>query len=156
MSEGLSTHLIRWLLTLGSSPKARNASGLSKFCTVLMMSLHFLGVSSTFPARNRQQEPITWYQQKTSGTNSKHTLIWTLQLWKGKKKHMQINTRKNERYDDKLCFEHPAHLMNGLIFKSWMNSTEHQPSKIKAPLLPHTAVNKQSHTPMHASEINHW
>lgn len=45
--------------TLGSSPNWANCTSLSKLRAVLMMSLHFLGVSSTLPARKRQQAPVT-------------------------------------------------------------------------------------------------
>lgn len=47
------------ICTFGSSPNWANWTSFNKLRAVLMMSLHFLGVSSTFPARKRQQAPVT-------------------------------------------------------------------------------------------------
>ncbi len=48
------------LQTLGSSPNCANWMSLSRLRAVLMMSLHFFGVSSTLPARKRQHPPVTY------------------------------------------------------------------------------------------------
>jgi len=45
--------------TFGSLPNCANCLGLRICCDILMMSLHFFGVSSTFPAKNRQHEAVT-------------------------------------------------------------------------------------------------
>lgn len=47
------------ILTFGSSPNWPNCTSFNKLRAVLMISLHFFGVSSTFPARKRQQAPVT-------------------------------------------------------------------------------------------------
>lgn len=52
------------LQTFGSSPNCANCTSLSRLRAVLMMSLHFLGVSSTLPAKKRQQAPVTWGKRK--------------------------------------------------------------------------------------------
>lgn len=53
------------IFTFGSSPNCPNCTSFSKLRAVLIMSLHFLGVSSTFPARKRQQAPVTWKKAST-------------------------------------------------------------------------------------------
>lgn len=57
--------------TLGSSPNWANCTSFSKLRAVLMMSLHFLGVSSTFPARKRQHAPVTWW-------DTNHNITWSI------------------------------------------------------------------------------
>ncbi len=48
--------------TLGSSPNNAQCFSDIKLFVILMMSLHFLGVSSTLPARNKQQAAVTYNQ----------------------------------------------------------------------------------------------
>lgn len=45
--------------TLGSSPNCANCTSFRRLRAVLMISLHFFGVSSTLPAKKRQQAPVT-------------------------------------------------------------------------------------------------
>lgn len=54
------------ILTFGSSPNWPNCTSFNKLRAVLMISLHFFGVSSTFPARKRQQAPVTCKGDKSS------------------------------------------------------------------------------------------
>lgn len=56
-NQDLSTEVTP--LTFGSSPNWPNCTSFNKLRAVLMISLHFFGVSSTFPARKRQQAPVT-------------------------------------------------------------------------------------------------
>ena len=54
-------------LTFGSSPKAAKCCSERMALASLMMSLHFLGVSSTLPARKRQAAPMIWFKQLSNG-----------------------------------------------------------------------------------------
>jgi len=45
--------------TLGSSPNVTNFCSDTKVLAVLMISLHFFGVSSTLPAKSKQQQAVT-------------------------------------------------------------------------------------------------
>lgn len=45
--------------TLGSSPNVKNFWSVSRLRAVLIISLHFFGVSSTLPAKNKQQQAVT-------------------------------------------------------------------------------------------------
>lgn len=48
------------MLTLGSSPNLANSAVDNDFSAILIMSLAFLGVSSTLPARNRAQQAVSY------------------------------------------------------------------------------------------------
>jgi hypothetical protein len=52
------------VITLGSSPNVKNFWSVSKLRAVLIISLHFFGVSSTFPAKNKQQQAVTCNKNK--------------------------------------------------------------------------------------------
>jgi len=59
LTEGTEHIESKKLHTLGSSPKCANWASVSIERNVLIMSLHFFGVSSTLPARNKQQAAVT-------------------------------------------------------------------------------------------------
>lgn len=46
--------------SLGSSPKDLNCGSKSNSRAFFIISIHFLGVSSTFPAKKRQQHAVTY------------------------------------------------------------------------------------------------
>ena len=52
------------VITLGSSPNVKNFWSVRRLRAVLIISLHFFGVSSTFPAKNKQQQAVTWKKKK--------------------------------------------------------------------------------------------
>lgn len=45
--------------TLGSTPRVSYLSSGNSALAIFIMSLHFFGVSSTLPARNRQQQAVS-------------------------------------------------------------------------------------------------
>lgn len=48
------------ILTFGSNPRVSYLSSGNSALAILIMSLHFFGVSSTLPARNKQQHAVSW------------------------------------------------------------------------------------------------
>ena len=48
------------MFTFGSSPKTSNWPSVKILLAVLIISRHFFGVSSTFPARNKQAALVTY------------------------------------------------------------------------------------------------
>ena len=57
----VSKENINKLFTLGSSPKTANWASVSIDRVVFIRSLHFFGVSSVFPAKNKQHAAVTYY-----------------------------------------------------------------------------------------------
>lgn len=53
---------------MGSIPSVSYLSSGSNALAIFIISLHFFGVSSTLPARKRQQHAVSW-------NNNVHTLI---------------------------------------------------------------------------------
>lgn len=67
-------------LTFGSAPNTVKSWGDSRDWHTLIMSLHFLGVSSTFPARKRQQAAVIYksnniIQHCVAASISKTTMV---------------------------------------------------------------------------------
>ncbi len=75
----------------GSRPKVANCRLLVSSRTVRIRSLHFLGVSSAFPAKNRQQVATTWENyaniEVNNGSNGVCSTFVTILTYLGKSRN---------------------------------------------------------------------
>jgi hypothetical protein len=60
---------------------------------ILMMSLHFLGVSSTLPARNKQHAAVTWEQRDEKDSLYDLNTYITVEILKGMEHRIGGNRR---------------------------------------------------------------